>query len=334
MQDVLFVLGAGASKCYGYPTGRELRTEITDLRWLGRHGNANWDGWPNDGLNARRGRIQRHGKILEELGKSLSEHAAMAQGLLDSGCPSIDTFVSTRPEFAEHAKLSIATALLSRESCERLVAMETPGNWYEWLWNALVGTASNPSKIDFGRIHLFTFNYDRSLEAYLFRALRARFNLADDKAVEFLSKVHISHAYGQLSDIGAFCNGSLPFAAGHAPAAKHVSLAASNLRLIPELRVNDSSSFGGAQMQIAKAKIVCFLGYGFDQLNDSRLGLSKVLALPELQVQKTILATSRGLRQGEVELARQRSVGPDGVWATVNDDCLDAVRHWSHMLLP
>ena len=86
----VLVLGAGASKPYGFPTGRELIREIAA-------------GLKNTGSEVA--------QLLSAHGHEPSELAKFSDALLDSAQPSVDVFLENRAEYLEAGKAAIAAAL-------------------------------------------------------------------------------------------------------------------------------------------------------------------------------------------------------------------------------
>src|SRR4030095_6872791 len=164
------VLGAGASCPYGFPTGYQLRKKIIELS-------------PDLYSEYR------------------SEIVQFQNAFRDSHCTSIDTFLA-EPSNDRHViwgKRAIAHVLLPIESSSRRVFRED-GDWYQIFADALL--APPPPDRTPAKVHVVTFNYDRSLEAFLLIAIRNRFNLPPDEARQKMDAlVAINHVYGWLGQI-------------------------------------------------------------------------------------------------------------------------------------
>src|SRR5205085_958335 len=91
----------------------------------------------------------------------------------------------------------IARELKKREVVDALFPPRSTGSWYQYLLNVLLredGTAHfQPNSLG-----IITFNYDRSLEAYLHYALQSRFRIHGDEAAAVLSEIPIIHVHGIL----------------------------------------------------------------------------------------------------------------------------------------
>src|SRR5262245_43457196 len=98
----VFVVGAGASVPYGYPTGRDLVTEVlTSL--AGTHNNR--------AFLESECEFTRH-----ELNRFRDE-------LLRSGKNSVDAFLEHRPDHLNVGKAAIANVLIQKESEESLFTL-------------------------------------------------------------------------------------------------------------------------------------------------------------------------------------------------------------------
>jgi hypothetical protein len=264
----LFILGAGASKPYGYPTGIELRELI-----LGR-------GYENI--------------IIDALGDDYSELAATEKyhSFIDeftrSSVYSIDSFLEHRPEFMKIGKISIAAALFHYENDGQL--RKAYDNWYMDLFNRI---NTSFDTIDKYNISFITFNYDRSLEQFLFEAIRCRFGKDYNECIEKLNNIPIIHLYGQLVDLPwqnsngheYLCTSMI----AHEKSIKRIREAPSNIKLINDERsVEQSAEFQNSYQQISEADTIYFLGFGFDETNLRRLKI-------ENMHNKTIHATAQGI---------------------------------------
>lgn len=119
---LLLVLGAGASKPYGFPLGSELRLELCNLK--------------NDSS------IFRHA-LVKHANLDDNQIREVAKSFKLSGIKSIDAFLAVRSEFATIGKLAIAGYLLSKD--HQIVAEhDLDDDWYLELWNALKSGVNNP----------------------------------------------------------------------------------------------------------------------------------------------------------------------------------------------
>ena len=158
--------------------------------------------------------------------------------------------------------------------------------WYRYLFNSLIadGGADDFAQNNLG---IITFNYDRSLEAYLHEAFRHRFALDSCKAARILEALPIVHVHG--------CLGDYPATAYRPECTKPELVKISRrIQIIHEIRDSSdgfcNSMFEQAHGMLVSADRIYFLGFGFHPDNVRRFKFFN----PESTVGKVIKATSRG----------------------------------------
>jgi hypothetical protein len=244
----------------GYPLGLPLIASIVQTQ---RHGNGIPipDCWQKDDVDRFVTRLAR------------------------SGHYSIDAFLETVPGDTDLGKYLIAYCLKQFEDVDRLFPPNSSG-WYQYLFNSLLGSSSSPFSEN--AITLVTYNYDRSLEAYLYHALIARFDMSPDNALVELEKIPIIHVHGEL---GAFPR--VPYEQTADVDALHST--AASINIIHEI-TDAPSGFCSPEFEMANAAIndadkVAFLGFGFHTDNIRRLDVDWS-ARPERKVMSTFAQTS------------------------------------------
>ena len=251
----VFVLGAGSSMPYGFPSGAELRDTL---------------------CNELSADTPLRVTLLQECGIGKSHCSNFGEALLRSSQPSIDSFLAKRADYAEVGKLAIAYELCRRESPLHLFRTDNDDHWYRALWAALERDAHNSALLGNNKVRFITFNYDRSLEFFLHESTKHTFNLSDEEALRAWQALPLLHVYGSLGDFH-------PSAAKNArPYADKVNeqdlrVAAAALRVVPDSR-QDDKDFQTARNWFDWAERICFLGFGFDALNMERLALEDVLS--------------------------------------------------------
>jgi hypothetical protein len=289
------ILGAGASKDYGYPTGRELSQEII--------------------VKAQRGR--EIWSVLERLNHEPAKISDFLHQFSRSHAPSIDTFLGNRPEFAEIGKHAIAAALIPYEQEERLLAAPEE-RWYDFLWRRMWDGRSATS-----RLAIVTFNYDRSLEKFLSLGLQASFAWDLDRVARFFRDFSLVHVYGTLGPLPEISEGGRPYL--NQASLEAVRSAADTIRVISDDRRNDVlESLSIAANYLQNAERICFLGFGFDTTNLERLGL------PTLQNPKGIefYATAIGLGQAERDDVVKKLRGRDVRFGDPDEDSLAVLKRY------
>jgi hypothetical protein len=260
-QPTVLVVGAGASVSYGYPSGADLRSILCDKKRYTALINA--------------------GEFIS------SEVDVFYNTFRDSGVASIDAFLANRGEhivhphvdnpntFATIGKSAIKQVILESESEQKLFDSSNQDPWLEYLWNRLCDIPVQ----DFGcnKLSIVTFNYDRLLEFALVTFAKNTYGLGDTEAEDLIAKhIKIIHVYGQAANGPVRSDNAKKYGAvtQDYQVTRRVS---SSIRVIPEAR-SDDSIFDEASKFIASAQILCFLGFGFDQINVNRLRIRGVLS--------------------------------------------------------
>lgn len=239
-KNTTLILGAGSSVHCGFPLGIQLINDIARMH--------------NDGQQLRLP-SGLHSDDVKTFIKRLSRSAHY----------SIDAFLETVPGSMDIGKYLIASRLKRLESVDRLFPPHDSG-WYQYLFNCLVNNSEHP--FDENKLCITTFNYDRSLEAYLFNALKARYGFDDAYALAELEKVPIIHVHGSLG----------PFPeTDYEPIedAEALLKVSKSIKIISEIKDAEntfcSDEFRQAHEAIIKSERVIFLGFGFHQDNVRRL---------------------------------------------------------------
>lgn len=264
----VLVLGAGSSVHVGYPLGSQLISELCALR-----GTPALDNLPE--------------------GWTSTEASDFLTRLSRSGHYSIDAFLETVPEQVALGKFLIARQLKRREVVDSLFPPHSIGSWYQYLLNVLLGEGGM-GHFQPDSLGIITFNYDRSLEAYLHHALQSRFSIPGDEAAAVLAKLPIVHVHGIL--------GSFPEVPYVASSDLEELLAISRqIQIIHEIKdVSDgfcNGMFEQANTMLKAAERIFFLGFGFHSDNVRRFRFFT----PDSMVGRLVKATTAGM--GPVEVA-------------------------------
>ncbi len=285
MSKVL-VLGAGASHAYGYPLGGELRQRILAIQ-------------PGEAISSG----------IISIAESQEPHIILddfQNTFRESMFYSIDAFLARRSEFSEIGKRCIAHILLSCEKRELLFS-ESPGkdHWYQYLLNRYLKV--DWDDLDFSDLSIITFNYDRSFEQFMLGALQAAYGKSSEQTVEKLKTLRIIHVYGTLGST---------YPGKHSPYRNYGETssqpqwtyrAAKSIRVIPESRNTNSLELLDARDTLAKADGICFLGFGFDEINVERLAEGEACGAWKLRnkglVKREITGTCIGMTDREANSA-------------------------------
>ena len=244
-KQTTFVLGAGASVPFGFPTGLQLSKIMVEG-------------------------LQPEGEVFNVLEKycdfSDADIAAFKSAFFYSGKNSVDAFLEHRTEFMAIGKAAMASVLLKYEIPEDLFRFEN--NWLRYLYDRM-----NSVFKDFGqnKLSIITFNYDRTVEEFFNTSLRNTYaNLKEEDYVIALSKVPIIHLHGRLGNLnyqGKHSRAFSPLINAHT-----TNLATENIKIIHEV----TQDFSRAKKLLADAEQVFFLGFGYNPKNMERLGMGAI----------------------------------------------------------
>jgi hypothetical protein len=315
-KKTVFVLGAGASCPYGYPSGAQLRTEICL-------------GFKNDYLKYFKDNGLGH--TIE--GKNRWDQInRFIYAFNNSSTPSIDLFMARNHKWADIGKYIIAYQILTaeqRSSFRELVLVQrewyerqtnltsTPDfvrkgyfkgdDWYSYLFHRLTAGLIKPDELpDFSKdkISFITFNYDRSLEYFLYDSFDCSFSEFSEKkefnVAQYLKKLKILHVYGQIAPLKWQSSEGVDYA----PVINEDLLqkASKNIRTIYEEKQNPELT--EAQKILKDADQIFFLGFGYAPENMEVLGLPGAIS----PVKCWVFGTAFGLNETEINHIRKQII--------------------------
>ena len=262
-KKLVLVLGAGASSRFGFPTGERLSKLILkgDLSIFEK------EGWPH--INEFRGTFEK--STIKSIDAFLEE--TLAHDFSKSG------------NFYNLGKNCISYFLLKEEDNEKLSNRQN--NWYVELFEIL---KNDLDSLTDGRIRFITFNYDLSLEQYLYQSiLYSKFGFSQtidqqDIVSSIIDEMGIVHMYGQLGFLKWQKQAKDKEAwryrkYGRLGETEHADTRFSLIQNCADsinLMRNDSEtialeSFKASAKYLTEADYVCFLGFGYNRTNLTRL---------------------------------------------------------------
>ncbi|MNH49656.1 hypothetical protein D3C85_1012290 [compost metagenome] len=307
-----FVIGAGASRDFGFPVGGELAERIAS----------------GFNLNFEYSRLTSGSiKVYEAIKRAIegiSNQSAfdlchqIRKGLVHYD--SIDDYVEAASDenVSVAAKIAIseviglaerksALAHLGSHENSKLIA-GLRGSWPAQLLRlALRGVKHSDISSLFESISIISFNYDRALEHYLYWALRD-LGFADDLVIEAMNSLEVLHPYGTLGYLPWQEGISVPFGAPNVELEKVYG----SIRTYSE-QLDDKNQIYKISNAISNAETVVFLGFGFHKQNVD------LLSGPILEP-KEVFATACGVSSSQrraFEARIRRSISPD---ATIRMD--------------
>lgn len=281
LKSTIFILGAGASWPYGYPTASGLRENI----------------------------IHQYQDVIEEMGslmnlkkQSISDTVELLKTIVSkfdlSNTNSIDLFLTRNSETVDIklGKQLIWLFIMWFERRSKLSSQikESDEDWYYEFFNELTGDITSKNDLNSlpeEKIVFITFNYDRSLENYLFLSLKNSFSLATEETKKIMNEHFIfHHVYGKVLNL-EWESENLA-----APYKSNVSL--QYLKDAPQLInliYNERSIEVQVQSLIKSASTLVFLGFGFGKANIDFLNLRELLSPSH-----RILASGLGLYDSRI----------------------------------
>jgi len=284
----LFILGAGASKPYGYPTGKELRNIL--IRESSNYLNQFLN---NDGFLSP-----------SEKSKVLRNNREFVEAFRRSNIESIDKFLSFNPSLESYGKIAITLCILNAEiNSLGTINAKLIQDWYELLFNRMVSSFNEPNdfrKFKDNPVSFITFNYDRSFEYML---LDSFCNSFFDKKSEFgmnndntypnnLIPFEIIHVYGQVDKLQQ--QGGSPYGRAFESYSSFEKLQeiSKGIRVIGERHENE---YEKTFELFNKNKRIFFLGFGYAEEN------LKAINIPESLTKDHILyGTGFGMTEKEI----------------------------------
>lgn len=249
-RPTVLIVGAGASKRFGFELGAELSHNIVSGLSPGsdpHHTLINHAGIRNDAIDAFRRRFQ-----------SASRY-------------SIDAFLEGKEEETVRiGKTALAWRLMSKENEDTLFSFEN-----NWLREMCAQLDTRFDSFGENRLSILTYNYERTIEHFLFSMLASQ-NSNERECVEVMKKIPIIHLHGRLGYLP--WEGKPEKSRRYEPVVNADSLRISveNIKVIHEAEPDETDrDFKWAKELISAADQIVFLGFGYNETNLHRLGIEE-----------------------------------------------------------
>jgi hypothetical protein len=243
----VFVLGAGASKPFGFPLGGELYDLVlTEF---------------NDGSA---GRVH----LTNTTPFASKDIDPFIEALRHSGLFSVDAFLERRPEFMDIGKAAMAVLLVQKENPGALWG--GPENWLQYLYNRMIG--GSLEEFAHNNVSFVTFNYDRSVEMFLATALGNAFGKSTEEVATVLNEIPIIHLHGRLGYL-PWQNSSQGRVYGGNIDQRVMDICRKEIKVVHEDITDRDKDFARAKHVLDNAQRVYLLGFGFGARNVERLDL-------------------------------------------------------------
>jgi len=288
-ENTVFILGAGASNPYGFPTGEELRTEIID-----------------NYVNDARTYIKNNPRIREAIKALLPQELNKAREFVEAfekSTESIDLFLATTPKFEEDGKRAIIFRILKAEhdSNFREKMKNKELDWYSHLFRKImmkgIYKEEDYKKFNRNEISFITFNYDRSLEQILYENLTNSFkDVPNDELLKKFERIDIIHVFGKVADLdwqnkesGIEYRRDINFV--------NIQNLIKNIRTMYE--EHENPELEDAKELIKNAKRIFFMGFGYAEEN------MEILEIPQnINVYTKVYGTMLNFIEEEIERKR------------------------------
>ncbi|OAN60283.1 hypothetical protein A8B79_10030 [Balneola sp. EhC07] len=283
----VLVIGAGASYELGFSLGTKLKEDIANLLSFGYH---NRDFIYKDELIYETIRVYSSNNCktsFEDLINASNDiHRAMPLAI------SIDHFLDAHKGNSEIefcGKIGIARAILDQEKSskiyfDRLNDIGPDFNFKKdiWLTSFFQILTENCKRSDlperFSKFTLIIFNYDRSVEHFLYHALQYYYKLSPFDAREILSYIEIYHPYGTVGTLPWMeQDNSIEF--GKEPTAYQLMKLAEELNTFTEGVTSQKNRISKIRASISNSDLALFLGFAYHPMNLRLLRKEKGTAL-------------------------------------------------------
>jgi hypothetical protein len=315
--NTVFILGAGASWHYGYPTGEKLVKDVIDrcTQALGF-----FEGTLRQDHNFPRYLLEKCSDPLSleqrvgALRSTIEECKELRSRLRQVDPLVIDYFLGQNPKLQDIGKLMIAWVILDADAkyqknrANQNRSSSGKDNWYRFLLNKLAANCKQSSDLHNNDVSFITFNYDVSLEHTLYDGLSSIELFKKEDINKFFSESRVTHVYGKVRNCPPnfkplniaptlgfaprYVDRETEYMAEYRQLLDDVFDASKTIRVIdPHDKETDNQQILIARTMLTNAKLVYILGYGFDENNSARLELRERIGHPK---RKAILFTNFG----------------------------------------
>jgi hypothetical protein len=294
-KSTVIVVGAGASAECNLPVGEALKRKIAEgLRFRFEVGRQ----------------ISGDHVILDALKRKFRDDHERVNQFLRAGnelSETIETFPSIdealhwwreSKEIVALGKAAIARYILSAERSSTLALKrgsgkvdidDSSGSWLKpFLSIALAGADRESVLTAFDNVTFVNFNYDRTIEQYLYWALQQRAGVTKEIAASVVARLKMIRPYGSMGKLDWSGRHEVGFGDDNGT---DIFLVSQNIRTFTE-QVENTEVESSIDESLESASLVLFVGFGFHQQNLALFKLGKGKNRSDVQ---TVLATSRGI---------------------------------------
>jgi len=331
-KNTVFILGAGASKPYGFPTGKDLKKQIC-LEFIHLLKNE---------CNKRAQFANDQYLVYLAPAEKMISHFSKTPIEI-----SIDKFININSEYKNIGVSAIIRMIHNAEIYSNLPNINNNNDldWYSNIFSRMsdrISLHNDFTKFSENKVTFITFNYDRSLEQFIYNSLTNLFpNQNRHTIANEINKINIIHIYGKI--------GYLPWQKGYVEDNDNYAFDKNNIILkygdnikgiwdfafqqpspinvIYEERLN-TNDINEAKLAIHNAEQIIFLGFGFDNKNLEILGMPQIM---NKQIGNRIYGTAYEATTNECNNVRNilyPGANPYIPPTIVNQDCLSLLRNF------
>lgn len=276
----VFILGAGASCDFGFPSGMELMQEIHSV-WNSQQGeiHTNYAHFKEQLKGFSRLPKEREKQVVAKKIKKLSDR------LYFSGADSIDDFLSQCKDEVDvqFGKLTILKIILEKEQKAKEFGDGTLFKWEESWLRVLFGEEFRfenieqlKKKVEKEQFYFVIFNYDRCVEHFLYTAIQNYYGLEDEGIKNIINKMKFYHVYGRLAPLDWQPEGNpVSFGNVFGDVSDGLYRLVPNIKIVNEDRGDVENIKDKINVQIRDADKVYIFGFGFQDSNWKLLGIDK-----------------------------------------------------------
>lgn len=313
-RNTVFIIGAGASYPYGFPLGIELRQLA---------------------YSYAEPMFQKFDKEMGEdtLYEVVQLSKDFSRRFRESGDQSIDWFLKKFPRYSLIGKFLILHHILQAENDSNFFEEMNPENkkqdWYWYLYNEMSKYPKgeiSPGLFLENKIKFITFNYDRSLENFLFNCYSNGHDFASfgTTALELFKTIPIRHVYGKVAKFDWERQGEELCISykGYRQNYHTLNTLKDNIHLIDERSSKKNMELGNL---IMNAERIFFLGFSYAAEN------LEMLEIPEvLNPKQQIFGTAFGMTENEIRKIKGKLMinKTFAEFKIVDTDCLGLLREF------
>jgi hypothetical protein len=302
-KDIALVIGAGASAELGFPTGASLKERIAKAL-----------SFYTDGFRLTSGDLTLHRSIQNKFGRDADAYFNASHELSNvmPSFVSIDEalhYLSARPEVVTVGKAAIVheilraerESLLFKKGDRKFANLERVDR--SWLPHFLSMALSSHTHEDvetiFSRVTIINFNYDRSIEHFLYTALQRNAAVSEVRAKKIVSELRVIRPYGSIGQLWPQRGEGVHFGAEISGDYEALFSVIENIRTYTEQNLA-KDALDEIQKAINSAKVVLLLGFGFHSQN------KRLLQSLEQSHMRRAFATVYGIDEQNHELLSER----------------------------